>query len=370
MILKLSIVGLFIVLIVVLTITYYTQLEGFIAPKTAAGLLATGSGLHFKCQSNVDIKGGVGNGTIYKTSSNGSGGSLISVSDNKNASVLVSDCECLKLGLNMPEDVMMCTGAAASAAAAAAISGAGAGDTSTKKVDTSVTNTDNQIVRDRINIATEYTDNFFRIFAAMPSLNSTQSVKYRLLSEDGTVLTNNLTVTNDIRYESASLSLSKIKPYFNTTAYIVPKGVNSTNDAYASFMIPPPKTGTPLPPVEPAVVNPEVTLSETGYDAMKLNKQSNLLNDIQKIVHNEMLMHRATDVSVKNPSKKKRANRDASNASNRNASNASNRNAPNSSCSQDEMGVLDEMGDEIETQDMSKYIKKDEIPCWGCSLDY
>jgi hypothetical protein len=265
------------------------------------------------------------------------------------------------------------SGAGGAAGAAGGAAGGEVGtavNTNTKKVDTSVTNTDNQIVRDRINIATEYTDNFFRIFAAMPSLNSKQSIKYRLLSEDGTVLTNNLNVTNDIRYESASLSLSKIKPYFNTTAYIVPKGVNSTNDAYASFMIPAPKTGTPLPPVEPAVVNPEVTLSETGYDAMKLNKQSNLLNDIQKIVHNEMLMHRATDVSVKNPSKKKRANRDASNASNasnRNASNASNRNAP---CAQDEMGVLDEMGDEIETQDMSKYIKKDEIPCWGCSLDY
>jgi hypothetical protein len=275
-------------------------------------------------------------------------------------------------------------GAGATGAPAAPAGGAGAGAvgaapviiTNPKKADTSVTNTDNQIVRDRINIATEYTDNFFRIFAAMPSLNSTQSVKYRLLSEDGTVLTNNLTVTNDIRYESASLPLSKIKSYFNTTAYILPKGVNSINDAYASFMIPPPKSGTPIPPVAPPapeVVNPEVTLSETGYDAMKLNKQSNLLNDIQKIVHNEMLMHRATDVSVKNPSKKKRANRNSSNApnaSNPNASNASNRNAPNASCSQDEMGVLDEMGDEIETQDMSKYIKKDEIPCWGCSLDY
>ena len=268
-------------------------------------------------------------------------------------------------------------GAGAGGAGAGAVGAGGAPPviiTNPKKADTSVTNTDNQIVRDRINIATEYTDNFFRIFAAMPSLNSTQSVKYRLMSEDGIVLTNNLTVTNDIRYESASLPLSKMKPYFNTTAYILPKGVNSINDAYASFMIPPPKGGTPMPPVAPPapeVDNPEVILSETGFDAMKLNKQSNLLNDIQKIVHNEMLIHRATDASVKNPSKKKRANRNASNASNRNASNASNASNDsnrNASCAQDEMG--DEMGEEIETQDMSKYIKKDEIPCWGCSLDY
>ena len=274
------------------------------------------------------------------------------------------------------------TAASAMSGAAGAMkagTGAGAGtggtavNTNTKKVDTTPTNTDNQIVRDRINIATEYSDNFFRIFAAMPSLDSTQSIIYRLVSEDNTELTDVLTVTNDIRYESASLPLSKIKPYFNTTAYILPKGVNSINDAYASFMVPPPKSGTLMPPVAPpaappapAVVNPEVTLSETGYDAMKLNKQSNLLNDIQKIVHNEMLIHRATDASVKNPSKKKRMNRNTSNSSNRNASNSSNRNA---SCAQNEMGY-DEMGEEIETQDMSKYIKKDEIPCWGCSLDY
>ena len=236
--------------------------------------------------------------------------------------------------------------------AAAAMSGA-AGDANAnqKKVDTTVTNTDNQIVKDRINITTEYNDKFLRIFAAMPSLNSTQSVKYRLLSEDGTELTNNLTVTNDIRYESASLPLSKIKTYFNTIAYIVPKGVNSINDAYTSFTIPSPKSGivppvAPVAPVAPAIVNPEVSLSDTGYDAMKLNKQSNMLNDIQKIVHNEMLIHRATDVSVKNPaSKKKKANRNASRV------------------------AQDEMEDEG-TQDMSKYIKKDEIPCWGCSLDY
>ena len=243
------------------------------------------------------------------------------------------------------------TAAAAMSGAAGAGAGAGANP---KKVDTTVTNTDNQIVKDRINITTEYNDNFLRIFAAMPSLNSTQSVKYRLLSEDGTELTNNLTVTNDIRYESASLPLSKIKSYFNTTAYIVPKGVNSINDAYTSFTIPSPKNSivppiAPVAPLVPAVVNPEVSLSDTGYDAMKLNKQSNLLNDIQKIVHNEILMHRATDVSVKNPaSKKKKANRNVSNVS----------------CE-----AQDEMKDEG-TQDMSKYIKKDEIPCWGCSLDY
>jgi hypothetical protein len=61
-----------------------------------------------------------------------------------------------------------------------------------------------------------------------------------------------------------------------------------------------------------------------------------------------MLLHRATDVSVKNPaSKKKKANN-------------------NASCVQNKMEIQNEMG----TQDMSKYIKKDEIPCWGCSLDY
>jgi hypothetical protein len=249
-----------------------------------------------------------------------------------------------------------------------------------------------------------------RIFAAMPSLNSVQSVKYRLLSEDGTLLTNDLNVTNDIRYESASIPLSKIKPYFNTTAYIVSKGVNNINDAHASFMIPT-KNSTP------AVVNPEVTLSDTGYEAMKLNKHSNLLNDIQKIVHNEMLANRSLDVVVKNTGRT-RSNVGTASGVGTGVSTASGvgtgvstasgvgtgartgtgaragtraaelekeisklppalqkkaiaqmrRNIDEDSCEVSDDSCTSDLSEN--DPDMSQYIRKDQIPCWGCSLDY
>jgi hypothetical protein len=285
---------------------------------------------------------------------------------------------------------------AGAAGAAGTVGAIPAAFSNTKKVDTSPTNTDNQIVRDRINVATEYSNNFLRIFAAMPSLNSVQSVKYRLLSEDGTLLTNDLNVTNDIRYESASIPLSKIKPYFNTTAYIVSKGVNNINDAYASFIIPS-KNSTP------SVVNPEVTLSDTGYEAMKLNKHSNLLNDIQKIVHNEMLANRSLDVVVKNTGRTRSNVGTASGVSTasgvgtgartgtgaragtraaelekeisklppalqKKAIAQMRRNIDEDSCEVSDDSCTSDLSEN--DPDMSQYIRKDQIPCWGCSLDY
>ena len=78
---------------------------------------------------------------------------------------------------------------------------------------------------------------------------------------------------------------------------------------------------------------------------MDLQNKSSLLGNIQKIVHNEL---------------------------------AASRNQPNNnpiamgqeSCNSD--STCDQQGQEYNREkcDMSKYIKKDSIPCWGCTLDY
>jgi hypothetical protein len=105
-----------------------------------------------------------------------------------------------------------------------------------------------------------------------------------------------------------------------------------------------------------------VSLSDTGYRAMALHKQSNLLNDIQKIVHNELLANRMMDVSVKNTQDSSKKDNSYSD--------------PSDSCESDSCDTSDSCeSDSCDTQegirkDMSKYIKKDEIPCWGCSIDY
>jgi hypothetical protein len=336
MIVKLSILGLFIVLIVVLTITYYTQLEGFIATKTAAGVLATSGNLNFKCQSNADIRNGVGNDTIYTASSDGNGGSVISVSNSGNATVMVSNCGCLTLGPNMPEDVMMCTNAAS--------------------------------------------------------------------GKDSEIPVSRDTIQN-------------------------PKDINIDDSLKKVYT--------------PSVVNPDVSLSDTGYQAMALHKHSNLLNDIQKIVHNELLANRMMDSSVKNAPDRSMDNGSMGNGSmgdgsmgngsmgngsmgngsmgngsmgdgsmdngsmgngsmgngsmgngsmgdgsmdngsmdngsmgNGTMGGSSMRNRCNSDssmrnrCNSDSSDSSDSCEQEERHYDMSKYIKKDEIPCWGCSVDY
>jgi len=94
-------------------------------------------------------------------------------------------------------------------------------------------------------------------------------------------------------------------------------------------------------------VTPEVSLSDTGYTALDLQSKSNLLKNIQKIVRDEII---------------------------------SSRNQPqnhpivmgnDSDESTSESNAM-QQGNEYKhhKHDMSKYIKKDSIPCWGCTLDY
>lgn len=79
---------------------------------------------------------------------------------------------------------------------------------------------------------------------------------------------------------------------------------------------------------------PQVSLSDTGYTAMELKQRSSLIQDIQRAVKNELLADRATQHVCSSEHK--------------------NDSESHKSCD----------------HDMSQYIKKDSIPCWGCSLDY
>ena len=89
-------------------------------------------------------------------------------------------------------------------------------------------------------------------------------------------------------------------------------------------------------------VQAEVSLSDTGYDAMSLQQKSKLLKTIQQMVKNEVLATRATQPIDSDD--------DCSSAS------------PSES-----------QGNEYNhktKKDMAQYIKKDSIPCAGCTLDY
>ena len=219
------------------------------------------------------------------------------------------------------------------------------------------TNTDNVIAKkDLLTVLNVTSGKFLRFTAQMGSLSQTQELVFWLVgSGENTptktppIIWKNVKVTNSGREESATIPEHIYKPYIGQVVYLVPKGIINTDEAYATFVVPEPSnqpaTTTPLPPVAtPTVINPKVEISDTGYDAMKLNKQSNMLNDIQKIIHNEMLSHRTLDVSVKNV---------GSSGAKKGAK------AGTSQCSSTDP-----------QPDMAQYIKKDQIPCYGCTLDY
>lgn len=271
MILKLSIIGLFIVLVVVLTITYYTQLEGFITTKSAADVLATSGNLIFTCGPNTDIQDGKGNGKVYKASSDGRGGSVISLSQEPNASTMVSNCRCLKFGPNIAADVMMCTASATAPVPAP-------------------------------------------VPAPLP----------------------------------APLPAPVLAPI---QVPIVSAPAGSAKNPQRNDVL------------------PEVAMSDMSYNAMSLKQKSDLLSNIQKMFRNELLANRSTDASVKDTTSSSFSH--SSSTQQGNEFNEASQKCDDSSSDEDSYRCpKNPDGSCPPVPDMTQYIKKDAIPCWGCSVDY
>ncbi len=107
-------------------------------------------------------------------------------------------------------------------------------------------------------------------------------------------------------------------------------------------------------------VVPEVSISGSGYDAMNLQQRAELLKDIQKVVRNEVLASRSTQPII--PGETRHTSSDST----------SQGKEYSDSCYKDTEYRCPKNPDGTcpPVPDMSQYIKKDEIPCWGCSLDY
>jgi hypothetical protein len=105
---------------------------------------------------------------------------------------------------------------------------------------------------------------------------------------------------------------------------------------------------------------PEVKISGTGYDAMTLQQKSELLKDIQKVVRNEILANRSTTPLTKD----KYENEDTTSSRQGKEYEESCYKDSEYRCPKNPDGTCPPV------PDMSQYIKKDAIPCYGCSLDY
>lgn len=275
MILKASIVGMLVILIVVLTISYYINQEGFISQMTASQAIATSGGMVFTC-STGDIRGGNGVGPYQLSTVNGV--STISVATGSTATVSISNCQAFKLGANTAADVMMASGSATSAPATSATTATTAATTSATTATSAPTT------------------------AATPSSAATRPA--------GTV--------TGAPMDSATGASNLGSSLTSATSTAVPQTTQSAAK--------PKRTD----------IKADIDVSKTAQKAMYLKQQSDFLKDLQIMIRNELRSARATDSSTMQS---------------------------NDSC--DETSAISQ-GKEY----ASNTIKKDAIPCWGCSLDY
>jgi len=127
----------------------------------------------------------------------------------------------------------------------------------------------------------------------------------------------------------------------------------------ATSSIPVPTTSSSSTPQRNDIV-PEVSISGSGYDAMTLQQRMELLKDIQKVVRNEILASRNTKPLDVRPlgiteTDSTAQGKEYSDSCYKDTEYRCPKN-PDGSCPP--------------VPDMTQYIKKDAIPCWGCSLDY
>jgi hypothetical protein len=269
MILKASIVGMVVLLIIVLTISYYINEEGFISQMTASQAIAMSGGMVFTC-STGDIRGGNGTGPYQLSTVNGV--STITVATGSTATVSISNCQALKLGANTASDVMMAAATTAPTTAATTAP------------------------------ATAPTTAATTAPATAPTTAATTAPMTAATTAP-------MTAPMTARPSTLGSSLT------SATSTAVPQSASK------------PKRND---------IRPDIDVSKTAQKAMYLKQQSDFLKDLQMMIRNELRSARATDSSTVES---------------------------NGSC--DETSAISQ-GKEY----ASNTIKKDAIPCWGCSLDY
>lgn len=140
------------------------------------------------------------------------------------------------------------------------------------------------------------------------------------------------------------------------------QGVNDSSPAAAD-------APSPIAPIQATANNstmptrtdiiPQVNISGSGYDAMTLQQKADLLRDIQKVVRNEILANRLTTPMINGNGTKQ-------------TDSTAQGEEYSDSCYKDTEYRCPKNPDGTcpPIPDMTKYIKKDAIPCYGCSLDY
>ena len=168
-------------------------------------------------------------------------------------------------------------------------------------------------------------------------------------------------ISNDLQSAMNTVS-SDVGSAINTVSSDVGGAISTVSSDImpdSTAPVPDSDTGSSVPTRTDIV--PEVSISGSGYNAMNLNERSELLKDIQKLVKNEVLANRSTKPIISGETRKSQDT----------DSTAQGREYEESCYKDTEYRCpKNPDGSCPPVPDMTQYIKKDEIPCWGCSLDY
>lgn len=150
----------------------------------------------------------------------------------------------------------------------------------------------------------------------------------------------------------------------------LPGAVPSSAPSSASPVIAPVPSSTPALAAAPNTIVPpsseNVEVSPSAYDAMTKNQRSSLLRDIQKVVRNELISKRALQPVTQSATDQ--GNQEENCDRQETTSTAQGKDYKKNSLKSEDTCSGDSSCSPL--TDMSKYIRKDQIPCWGCNIDY
>ena len=139
--------------------------------------------------------------------------------------------------------------------------------------------------------------------------------------------------------------------------------MNQTSQDIATSSTPIPIPAPMSVPAEQEDPMSEIVISGPGFDAMSLQKKSELLQNIQKLIRNESIVNRQTsNILELSQASSSESNTDALQQGQEFSSECKKK--CEGPCPRNKDGSCPPV------PDMSEYIRKDQIPCWNCTLDY
>ncbi len=172
-------------------------------------------------------------------------------------------------------------------------------------------------------------------------------------------------LSSDISSGVSSLS-SDISSGVSSLSSDVSSGMSSLSSDVSS--------GVSTTPQQQPQQQSEITISGPGFNALTLQKKTELLKNIQKLIKNELISGRqTTNINEKQEKQEQELKQFEKQLMDKLETDALQQGKEyNSECKKQCEGPCPRNKDGTcpPVPDMSEYIRKDQIPCWNCTLDY